>query len=486
MPQRGHAAATSQRRPSSRSRVGAARRSLALGTLLGGVLIGALGAQGLVPTLTADVAAAADTPALDVAGPDAPGAAADVADQGAGTLAAGSSVSGATGPAPTARTGEDASRAEGRAPLPPSGTTASAGSGAVDADGDDALESGSTAQPVESAEGHSGEPAATDPAGAARIPAGAAEVLDALVHDTLNPAAADARATARDGSEQGPAAAATDRDALVEALGTAQARLESVPGVLTDGSLAPALENEIGATQTLLARWPAGAPAETAPFVQPRPSSSQQPQTVIAAPSLLQVVPSAAAAASRLEALSAATEAVPLIETADGVTRVNGVVVVNKTFGLGPDYNPGLTPELLAAFDTMVAGAKQDGIHLWIGSGFRSYLDQKAIYGGYEAKHGTERADRFSARPGHSEHQSGLAIDVNQVHRGFSGTAAAAWVAAHAHEYGFVVRFPEGKEHATGYAHESWHLRYLGVELATELAEQGVSLEEYLGVTSTY
>jgi D-alanyl-D-alanine carboxypeptidase len=91
-----------------------------------------------------------------------------------------------------------------------------------------------------------------------------------------------------------------------------------------------------------------------------------------------------------------------------------------------------------------------------------------------------------SARPGHSEHQSGLCIDVNSTDFSFGSTAEAAWLEEHCAEYGFIIRFPEGKEDITGYEYEPWHIRYVGVETAQEITAQGLCLEEYLNVTSDY
>ena len=99
---------------------------------------------------------------------------------------------------------------------------------------------------------------------------------------------------------------------------------------------------------------------------------------------------------------------------------------------------------------------------------------------------GQEAADTYSSRPGHSEHQSGLAADINNPDESFNGTAAAEWLKNNCYKYGFIVRFPEGKEEYTGYIYESWHLRYVGKEWAKKITESGKSLEEYFGITSRY
>lgn len=168
-------------------------------------------------------------------------------------------------------------------------------------------------------------------------------------------------------------------------------------------------------------------------------------------------------------------------------TYIGGILIVNKTYPLPSWYGNGLTPELVGAFNAMrAAAAAEQGLDLWIVSGFRSYATQVSTYNYFVANYGQAYADTTSARPGHSEHQSGLAIDVNLVDQSFGSTTVGMWVAANAHRFGFVVRYPQGKEHITGYMYEPWHLRYLGSELAATLYSSGLTLEEYLGITSQY
>ncbi|NLA66493.1 MAG: hypothetical protein GX862_11405 [Leucobacter sp.] len=167
-------------------------------------------------------------------------------------------------------------------------------------------------------------------------------------------------------------------------------------------------------------------------------------------------------------------------------TYMRGILVVNKTYALPSWYGDGLTAETVAAFDRMQADAESLGLGLYISSGFRSYGAQESIYNRYVAADGRAEADRYSARPGHSEHQSGLTFDLNTIDEAFAYTAEGQWVRDNAHHYGFVIRYPQGKEHITGYIWEPWHLRYLGVDVATELFSSGLSLEEYLGITSQY
>ncbi len=174
------------------------------------------------------------------------------------------------------------------------------------------------------------------------------------------------------------------------------------------------------------------------------------------------------------------------IETIDGVTYVDGVLVVNKTYTVPADYGDGLTPEAQAAFDAMQAGAAADGISLQIISGYRSYERQSQIYNNYVNRDGKAAADTYSARPGHSEHQTGLAMDINSLEQSMGQAPDGIWLAAHCAEYGFILRYPKGKEDITGYMYEPWHVRYLGIDLATAITDSGLTLEEYFGLTSVY
>lgn len=174
------------------------------------------------------------------------------------------------------------------------------------------------------------------------------------------------------------------------------------------------------------------------------------------------------------------------IEKIDGVTYVDGIIIANKTYSLPEDYDPGLDKDTLSAFQDMIAAASRDGLRIYLCSGYRSYKDQEIVYNGYADERGTEAADEVSARPGHSEHQTGLAIDVNYTEFSFADTNEGQWLAEHCAEYGFIIRFPKGKEEQTGFDYEPWHIRYVGVDIAKEIMENGLCLEEYLGVTSKY
>lgn len=175
------------------------------------------------------------------------------------------------------------------------------------------------------------------------------------------------------------------------------------------------------------------------------------------------------------------------IETSDGLTYVDGVLIANKTYSLPESYNPGgLLPECEEAFAVMKRDAAAKGLNIYVSSGFRSFASQKSIYNRYVSRDGRVLADTYSARPGHSEHQTGLAIDLNTITQSFGKTKEGRWIAEHCHEYGFILRYPEGKSHITGYCFEPWHLRYVGVETATKIAQSGLCLEEYYGITSQY
>lgn len=136
----------------------------------------------------------------------------------------------------------------------------------------------------------------------------------------------------------------------------------------------------------------------------------------------------------------------------------------------------------------MFAAAKKDDVELVFGSGYRSGVLQKQFYDSYVRKDGKEKADTYSARPGHSEHQTGLALDVTSASGKCHLTACFAdmpegkWLAAHAHEYGFIIRYPKNKQAITGYQYEPWHIRYVGEELASQLHTTKQTLEEFFNL----
>ncbi|MEQ9809397.1 LD-carboxypeptidase LdcB/DacB [Streptococcus jiangjianxini] len=158
------------------------------------------------------------------------------------------------------------------------------------------------------------------------------------------------------------------------------------------------------------------------------------------------------------------------------------VLVVNKKYPLSAQYNPGENSSAKAAFvklrNDMIAKGYNVGYSY---SGFRSYDTQAGLYQSYVNRDGQAAADRYSARPGYSEHQTGLAFDLtDKSGRLLEDKAASVWLQNHAHEYGFVVRYQPGREAITGFMQEAWHLRYVGKE-AREIHESGLSLEEYYG-----
>lgn len=175
-------------------------------------------------------------------------------------------------------------------------------------------------------------------------------------------------------------------------------------------------------------------------------------------------------------------------ETINGVTYIDGYLIANKTYSLPASYGCGLTAETLSAFDQMAAAAKENGLNIYIISGFRSYSTQKSLFNRYVKRYGTARADVISARAGHSEHQSGLAFDLNSVKGAFAGTPEAVWLENNCYLYGFILRYPKGKTDETGYIYEPWHFRYVGNELAEKLYNGGnwITMEDYFGITSAY
>lgn len=146
---------------------------------------------------------------------------------------------------------------------------------------------------------------------------------------------------------------------------------------------------------------------------------------------------------------------------------------------------PGTNPEMqvsrqiIPAVEQLFAAAKADGLDLMLASGYRSYQQQVVVYNAEVNRYGQEAADRESARPGHSEHQTGLAVDVEPITRQceiqacFGDLPEGKWVAANAHKFGFIIRYSKDNEAVTGYNYEPWHIRYVGPELAAELYQQG-------------
>ena len=174
-------------------------------------------------------------------------------------------------------------------------------------------------------------------------------------------------------------------------------------------------------------------------------------------------------------------------------------VVVNKKHKLPNDYVPaGLTPidggylKLAAAeaMQTLINDAANNGFNLYLASDYRSYAVQSTLYNNYVAVDGQAQADTYSARPGFSEHQTGLTADIADRNSGciimtcFGTTKAGQWIASNAANYGFIIRYPEGKESITGYQYEPWHLRYVGISAAKGIVKSGLTMDEYFGMTA--
>lgn len=178
-------------------------------------------------------------------------------------------------------------------------------------------------------------------------------------------------------------------------------------------------------------------------------------------------------------------------------TSKNYTMLVNKHYQLDKDYKPddivpcspmyayddnSLREEAYIAFKRLFNDAKKEGYTIIINSSYRDYEWQENLYQSYKRDSGLKYADSIAARPGHSEHQTGLTIDVatyNTPLAKFEDTEEFKWMSTNAHKYGFILRYPKGKEHITGYDYESWHYRYVGEEIATEVYQKNITYEEY-------
>ena len=163
--------------------------------------------------------------------------------------------------------------------------------------------------------------------------------------------------------------------------------------------------------------------------------------------------------------------------------KYDDIIIVNKKHGLSKDYNPGENPTAKAAFVRLRDDMINQGLNVGRSySGFRSYDYQKTLYDNYVSRDGQAAADRYSARPGYSEHQTGLVFDLTDKSGNLlEDSRASQWLKDNAHNYGFIVRFQTGKEASTGYMPEAWHIRYVGKE-AKDIHDSGLSLEEYFGI----
>lgn len=181
-----------------------------------------------------------------------------------------------------------------------------------------------------------------------------------------------------------------------------------------------------------------------------------------------------------------------------GVTYIDNVIIANKTYSLPSNFVPNnlvtingyikVVDYVKDAYNELKSDSSVLGLNIYASSGYRSYSDQKYIYDNYVRIDGIDKADTYSARAGYSEHQTGLAIDLNTVDMSFDGTSESNWLKDNCWKYGFIIRYPKDKENITGYMYEPWHIRYVGKELARVLYNNGnwLSLEEYYGIDSKY
>lgn len=183
----------------------------------------------------------------------------------------------------------------------------------------------------------------------------------------------------------------------------------------------------------------------------------------------------------------------------------NILVLVNKDRALPEDYEPGdlvvpdinflfeeespkkyLRQEAASHMEELFQAAQEAGLELYASSGYRAYETQKYVYDSKLKKDGRAEADRLVSRPGHSEHQTGLAMDLTsreikfQLDQAFEDTKEGKWIKDQAHKYGFILRYPKEAEAITKYKYEPWHIRYVGREAAREIYENGLTLEEYM------
>ena len=170
------------------------------------------------------------------------------------------------------------------------------------------------------------------------------------------------------------------------------------------------------------------------------------------------------------------------------VWTTQGIIIANKGYGMSSNFAPGENPEARAQLNSFVAAAKASGHQAKMFSGYRSYAYQITLHNRYVANDGRVSAETYSARPGFSEHQTGLVFDVGvggmTTSRSIGTHPGGIWMAQHAHRFGFVLSYPEGKDTITGYTYEPWHFRFIGIDMATKVYNSGLTLDEYLGTIS--
>lgn len=249
----------------------------------------------------------------------------------------------------------------------------------------------------------------------------------------------------------------------------------------------PAPQNE----QPKAKEEPAPAPSET-----PAPTQPEQPKDN---------KPAEQKPADKRQATNATDLTFPDIEVVSEPASM--AVLVNKQRKLPENYQPNdlvfpnvpfllpeksekrkMRKEAADALEQLFAAAQADGVSLAGVSAYRTHAYQKALFNRYAKKDGVEKARTYSAVPGTSEHETGLAIDVSgkdgkcAATSCFAGTKEANWLDENVEKFGFIIRYPEGKDAITGYIYEPWHLRYVGLDIANEIGEKGITLEEYSGV----
>lgn len=160
--------------------------------------------------------------------------------------------------------------------------------------------------------------------------------------------------------------------------------------------------------------------------------------------------------------------------------EVENLTSISKTYSYGD--NKKLNKEAYDAFINLAEDAKKEGYTILIVSSYRTYKDQEDVWKDYKASFGTKKADAYAARAGSSEHETGLAIDVADYYDKndkFEDTESFQWMQTNAHKYGYILRYPKGKENITGYFYEAWHYRYVGIDTATKVYNEGITYDEY-------
>lgn len=179
-------------------------------------------------------------------------------------------------------------------------------------------------------------------------------------------------------------------------------------------------------------------------------------------------------------------------------TNKENIMLVNKYYALDKDFvfddlvdvsiqhcygNQKVREEVYDKFKQMFNDAKKENLTIIINSSYRTYDYQEGLWNNYARQHDEAWADNYAARAGHSEHQTGLTIDVTtygvKEQGDFENTDEFAWMQENAHKYGFILRYPKNQENITGYSYESWHYRYVGVDVATKIYEEGITFDEY-------